>query len=98
MPVRWNTYKVSQAVDLIEEHLQNCDAPLDLAKEETRKALGIPGLPQYMEAKLRSLAFEAAETKSRLHGKIESLRNDIPKEQIANDKAVAEAGDMNSLV
>ena len=45
MPGRWSTLKVSQAADLIEEHVNNASAPLELAREEALKALEIPNLP-----------------------------------------------------
>jgi len=98
MAVRWNTYKVSQAVDLIEEHILNCNAPLDLAKEETIKALEIPNLPGYMESRLRGLADEFGYTRSRLQTKIDYIRTDIPKDELAKDKAIVEQGTTSSLI
>ena len=98
MPVRWSTLKVSQAANLIEEHVNNASAPLELAREETKKALLIPNLPEYMKSRLYAIDGEFEHAMHRFKSKIEYLRNDIPKDQLVKEQKLKEAGETPALL
>jgi|GEM_PF-714101 len=83
MPVRWNTLKVSQAVDRVEEQVNQARPFLEMAKEEARKALTIPNLPQYIEVEVRSLAGQCASAIWRIETDIGRIRRDIPQDDLA---------------
>jgi hypothetical protein len=98
MPVRWSTLKVSQAADLIEEHVNNASAPLELAREEALKALEIPNLPQYMESEFRSLAGNCEWAIGKIRSDISRIRRDLPKDQLAKEQRLKEAGETLALL
>lgn len=95
MPVKWSPLAVSRAADIIEEHLNNASAPLELAREEVAKALGIPGIPGYMEQRLKSIDCDLADGINRYKSKVEGLRRDLPKDQLKQEEKM---GDRVSLL
>lgn len=98
MPVKWSPLKVSQAVDIIEEHVNNASTPFDLAREEARKALLIPQLPQWMELELRSLATSIEWAVQRVRSDIARVRRDLPQDQLAKEKNMKELGETQPLI
>jgi len=98
MPVRWSALKASQAADIIEEHINNASAPLNLASEEADKALrDIPDLPQYMEQHFRQLKGECQWAYKKLLGTVDRIRKDIPGVELAREQKRAEDGTAGSL-
>ena len=98
MPVKWSPLKVSQAVDIIEEHVNNGSTPFDLAREEAGKALLIPNLPQYMESEFRTLAANLESGVQRIRSDIARVRRDLPKDQLAQEKKQKDFGATQALI
>ena len=98
MPVRWSVLKVKEATDIIEEHLTNAETPLQLAREEVLKAVRLPNLPQYMEQSLRGLDNDIQNYRSRLNTRIRSIRDDLPKDQLAHEERMKDQGETQPLV
>jgi len=98
MSIKWSPLKASRAADIIEEHIKNAQAPLDLAREEAQKALSdIPDLPQYMEQHFRSISAECEWAYKKLLQIVERIRRDIPTDELAREQKRAEAGEVGSL-
>ena len=98
MPVKWSPLRVSQAMDLVEEHLNKVKAPLELAAEEVEKARKIPNLPQYIDVELISLACKIEDLQDRPRSDIDRIRRDLPKDVLAAEKARQEVGEQTALV
>lgn len=98
MSVKWSPLKVKEAVDIIEEHVTNAITPLELAMEEVKKAMQIRNLPQYMEQSLRGLDNDIQNYRSRLNTRIRSIRDDLPKDQLAYEERTREQGETQPLV
>ena len=95
MPVKWSPLKVSQAMDVVEEHLNNASTPLELAREEALKALEIPNLPQYIDSELRSLATNIEWVVQKPRSDIARIRRDLPKDKLAAEQS---RGEQQALV
>ena len=48
MPIKWNPLKVNEAMDKVEEQVNQVIEPLEKARLAAREALNIPNLPQYV--------------------------------------------------
>ena len=48
MPIKWNPLKVNEAMDKVEEQINQAIEPLEQARLAAREALKIPNLPQYV--------------------------------------------------
>lgn len=86
MRVRWSPLEVSDAMNRVEEHLNNARAPLELAREEAVKAREIPNLPQYVTSRLRSLEVNIQWVIDKPRSDIGMLRRDLPKDQLAEER------------
>ena len=98
MPVKWSPLRVSQAMDKVEEHLNNASAPLELAREEAVKAREIPNLPQYVTSRLRSLEVNIQWVIEKPRSDIGMLRRDLPGDTLAAEEARQEQGEQTALV
>ena len=56
MPVKWSALTVSEAMDMLEEFVNQAVEPLEQARIVAREARNIPNLPQYVDQHLAGLS------------------------------------------
>ena len=106
MPVKWNPLKVNEAMDRVEEQVSQVIEPLELARSAAREALQIPNLPQYVTQHINRIIGDIDQAiggsqwnqTGRLKAGIQSVRNDLPKGAIEEEKKKLENGSQLSLV
>ena len=106
MPIRWNPLKVNEAMDTVEAQVNQVIEPLEKARTIAQDALNIPDLPQYVTQHINRIIGDIDQaiggsqwnTTGRLMAGIQSVRNDLPKEAIEEEKKKLESGSQLSLV
>ena len=105
MPIKWNPLKVNEAMDKVEEQISQVIEPLELARLAAREALNIPNLPQYVTQHINRIIGDIDQAiggsqwnvTGRLKAGIQSVRNDLPKKAIEEEKKKLESGSQLSL-
>ena len=105
MPIKWNPLKVNEAMDKVEEQVNQVIEPLELARLAARETLNIPNLPQYVTQHINRIIGDIDQAigggqwnqTGRLKGGIQSVRNDLPREAIEEEKKKLESGSQLSL-
>jgi hypothetical protein len=106
MPIRWSALKVSEAMDMVEEFINQAIEPLEQARIVAREARNIQNLPQYVDQHLlriigeidRAIGGSQWEPIGRLKGAIKSVRDSIPEGVVEDEKKRQESGSQLSLV
>ena len=106
MPIKWNPLKVNESMDKVEEQVNQVIEPLEKARLAAREALNIPNLPQYVTQHINRIIGDIDQaiggsqwnTTGRLKAGIQSVRNDLPKEAIEEEKKKLESGSQLSMV
>ena len=100
MPIKWNPLKVNESMDKVEEQVNQVIEPLEQARLAAREALNIPNLPQYVTQHINRIIGDIDQAiggshwnqTGRLMAGIQSVRNDLPKEAIEEEKKKLESG------
>ena len=58
MPIEWSALRVSEAMDIIEEHVNRAVEPLEQARIDVNEARNIQNLPQYVDQYLVRIIVE----------------------------------------
>ena len=106
MPVKWSALKVSEAVDMVEEFVNQAVEPLEQARIVAREARNIPNLPQYVDQYLvriigeidRAIGGSQWEPDGRLKTGIQSVRESLPDGAADEERKRLESGSQLSLV
>ncbi len=106
MPVKWSALKVNEAMDMVEEFVDQVVEPLEQARIVAREARNIPNLPQYVDQYLvriigeidRAIGGSQWEPVGRLKAGIQSVRESLPDGAIEDEKKRLESGSQLSLV
>ena len=110
MPVKWNTLKVSDAMDKAEEYVKLAAEPLEQARLAVEEAKKIPNLPQFIEQSINSLldkiervtggkcSWKNEPFEGQLREGINSVRNKIPADDLARARRAASYGETKSLI
>lgn len=108
MPIKWSGLRVIEAMDMTEEYVIQAIEPLEQALVVAEEAAKIPNLPDYMKDRINRLIEELKrmtggviyghEVSSYLISAIESIRSNIPKEALEQEKARERAGSQPALV
>ncbi len=108
MPIKWSGLRVIEAMDMTEEYVSQAIEPLEQALLVAEEAAKIPNLPDYMKDRINRLVEELKrliggvvyghETPSYLISSIDSIRGNIPKEALEQEKARERAGSQPALV
>ncbi len=85
MPIRWSALEVTEAMDEIQELLNQAEPFLAEAEAKAAKATGITNLPEYMSQRVHRLIY-TIEARERIRDSISGIRNCIPQDAIASDK------------
>ena len=106
MPVKWSALMVNEAMDMVEEYVNQAVEPLEQARIVAREARNIPNLPQYVDQHLvriigeidRAIGGSQWEPEGRLKAGIQSVRESLPDGAIDGERKRLESGSQLSLV
>ena len=97
MPIKWSAVKVSEAMDMAEEFVNQADEPLEQAKIVAQEAKRIADLPEYMEQRLNRLIGDI-ERIDNVKSSIKAVRNTIPDGALEAEQKALSYGSTQSLV
>ena len=97
MPIRWSALRVSEAMDMVEEFVNQAVEPLEQAKIVATEARNIVNLPQYLDQRLTRLIIDI-ERIDYIKSSIEAVRRDLPGGAIEAELMVASQGYQPLLV
>ena len=106
MPVKWSALQVNDAMNMVEEYVNQVVEPLEQARVVACEARNIPNLPQYIDQYLvriigeidRAIGGSQWEPVGRLKAGIQSVRESLPDGAIEDEKKRLESGSQLSLV
>jgi len=106
MPIKWSPLNVNEAMDMIEEYINQAVEPLEQARIVAREARNIPNLPQYITQHINRMIGDIDQAiggsqwnpTGRLKAGIQSVRDCLPKDAIEEEKKRLESGSQLSLV
>jgi len=106
MPVKWSALKVNEAMDMVEEFVEQAVEPLEQARIVASEARNIPNLPQYIDQHLvriigeidRAIGGSQWDPVGRLKAGIQSARESLPDGAVEDEKKRLESGSQLSLV
>jgi len=106
MPVKWSALKVNEAMDMVEEFVDQVVEPLEQARIVASEARNIPNLPQYVDQHLvriigeidRAIGGGQWEPVGRLEAGIQSARESLPDGAVDEERKRLESGSQLSLV
>lgn len=106
MPVKWSALMVNEAMDMVEEYVNQAVEPLEQVRIVASEARNIPNLPLYVDQHLvriigeidRAIGGSQWEPIGRLKAGIQSVRESLPDGAIEDEKKRLESGSQLSLV
>jgi len=108
MPIKWSALRVTEAMEMAEEYVNQAIEPLEQAKAVAEAARAIPNLPQYIDQHLLRFMGEiervipairyAHQSQGSLKAAIQSVRDSIPANDLEAEKRLARAGAQQSLL
>jgi len=106
MPVKWSALKVNEAMDMVEEYVNQVVEPLEQARIVATEARNIPNLPQYVDQYIvriiseidRAIGGSQWEPVGRLKAGIQSVRESLPDGAVDEERKRFESGSQLSLV
>ena len=97
MPIKWSGVKVSEAMDMAEELVNQVGEPLESAKIVATEARKIANLPQYLDQHLIRLIGDI-ERIDYIKSSIKAVREDIPDGAIVAEQKRARHGNQQALI
>ena len=97
MPIKWSALRVSEAMDMVEEFVNQAAEPLEQAKIVANEARNIAKLPQYLDQRLVRLSIDI-ERIDYIKSSIEAVRRDLPDKAIESERKSADHGRQSVLV
>ena len=106
MPIKWSALMVDEAMDLVEEYVNQTVEPLEQARIVASEARNIPNIPQYVDQYLvriigeidRAIGGSQWEPDGRLKAGIQSVRESLPDGAVEEERKRIENGSQLSLV
>ena len=110
MPIKWSALQVAEAVNMVEEHVNQAVEPLEQAKLIATEARKIPNLPVYIDQHLSRLISEIERVTGgvlpwnqqpypgHVRTAISSVRESIPAGTVEAERQNLEGGKQLSLV
>jgi hypothetical protein len=106
MPIRWSALRVSEAMDMVEEFVNQAAEPLEQARIVAREARNITNLPQYIDQHLlriiseidRAIGGSQWEPIGWLKTGIQSVRESLPNGAVEEERKRLQCGNQLSLV
>ena len=97
MPIKWSPLRVSEAMDMAEEFVNQAVDPLEQAKIVANEARNITNLPQYLDQRLVRLIIDI-ERIDYIRNSINVVRNDLPDGALEAEKKSESHGRQPVLV
>ena len=97
MPIKWSALLVSEAMDMVEEFVNQAVEPLAQAKIVANEARKIPNLPQYLDQRLVRLVCDI-ERIDYIKSAIKAVRSDLPDGAVEAERRTASHGRQPVLV
>ncbi len=97
MPIEWSALRVSDAMDMVEEFVNQVAEPLEQAKIVVNEARNIANLPQYLDQRLVRLIIDI-ERIDYIRTSINAVRNDLPDGAVEAEKQAESHGRQPALV
>ena len=97
MPIKWSALRVSEAMDMVEEFVNQAAEPLEQAKTVTNEARNILNLPQYLDQRLVRLIIDI-ERIDYIRNSINAVRNELPDGAVEAEKKTESHGRQPVLV
>ena len=97
MPIKWSALRVNEAMDMVEEFVNQAVEPLEQAKIVANEARNIANLPQYLDQHLVRLIVDI-ERIDYIRTSIKAVRNDLPDGAIEAEKKAESHGRQTVLV
>lgn len=87
MSIRWSARQVSESLDELEKLLKDAEPVLNELVQKTKQALNTPNLPEYIGQPLGWLEQKTLDYLSGQYRRIKRVREFIPPEELAKEKA-----------
>ncbi len=97
MPIKWSSLRVSEAMGMVEEFINQAAEPLEQAKIVASEARDIANLPQYLDQRLVRLITDI-ERIDYIRNSINAVRNDLPDGAVEAEKKSESHGRQPVLV
>ena len=97
MPIKWSALRVSEAMDMVEEYIDQAAEPLTQAKIIANEARNIVNLPQYLDQRLVRLIIDI-ERIDFIRNFIKAVRNELPDGAIVAERTPESHGRQPVLV
>ena len=97
MPIKWSALRVSEAMDMVEEFVNQAAEPLEQAKTVTNEARNILNLPQYLDQRLVRLIIDI-ERIDYIRNSINAIRNELPGRAVEAERKIESHGRQPVLV
>ena len=97
MPIKWSALRVSEAMDMVEEFVNQAAEPLEQAKLVANEARSIPNLPQYLDQRLVRLVIDIERIDS-IRSSVKVVRSDLPDRAVEAEKKSESHGRQPALV
>ncbi len=106
MPIKWSPLMVNEAMDMVDEFVDQAVEPMEQARIVASEARNIPNLPQYVDQYLlriigeidRAIGGSQWEPVGRLKAGIQSVRESLPGGAVNEERKRIESGSQLSLV
>ncbi|MFC1964911.1 hypothetical protein ACFLWG_02780 [Chloroflexota bacterium] len=85
MSIKWSALRISEAMDMVEEFVNQANEPLEQAKIVASEARNIANLPQYLDQRLVHLIFDI-ERIDYIQNSINAVRNELPDGAVEAEK------------
>ena len=97
MPIKWSALRVSEAMDMVEEFINQAAGPLEQAKIVAIEARNIASIPQYLDQRLVRLIIDI-ERIDYIRNSINAVRHNLPDEAVEAEKKSESHGRQPALV
>jgi len=97
VPIKWSALRVSEAMDMAEEFVNQAAGPLEQTKIVANEARNIANLPQYLDQRLLRLVIDI-ERIDYIKNSIKAVRNELPDGEVEAEKKSESYGRQPMLV
>ena len=97
VPIKWSALRESEAMDMVEEFVNQAVEPLERAKIVAKEARNIANLPQYLDQRLVRLIIDI-ERIDYIRNSINAVRNDLPEAALEVEMRAESLGRQSLLV
>jgi hypothetical protein len=97
LPIKWSALRVSEAMDMVEEFVNQAALPLEQANIVANEARNIANLPQYLDQRIVRLIIDI-ERIEYIRNSINAVRNDLPDGTVEAERKAESHGRQPVLV